>query len=89
MGSAATYLAVPCCTGLLLPRCHRKKLNAVHVVHRHGVVVRGKRAHEGTTKEARAVSWEVGDEVLRSPIGYVMDTPWSRARIAEGKPPLS
>jgi hypothetical protein len=27
--------------------------------------------------------------VLRSPVGYVMDTPWSRARIAEGEPPLS
>jgi hypothetical protein len=27
--------------------------------------------------------------MLRSPVGYVMDTPWSRARIAEGNPPLS
>jgi hypothetical protein len=27
--------------------------------------------------------------LLRSPVGYVMDTPWSRARIVEGEPPLS
>jgi hypothetical protein len=27
--------------------------------------------------------------LLRSPVGYIMDTPWSRARIAEGEPPLS